>query len=86
MEYGQTAYNRIVYVPPPFGGYRVTQNRSRRKRLCAVLLHLHLGQGTFATQSPITCPKRRQPGTLCEGRTKALNCYLKLNYFLDNLI
>jgi len=24
----------------------------------------HLGQGTFATQSPITCPKRRQSLTL----------------------
>jgi len=25
-----------------------------------------LGQGTFASQSPISCPKRRIPGTLCE--------------------
>jgi hypothetical protein len=25
-----------------------------------------LGQGTFASQSPITCPKRQLPVTLCE--------------------
>jgi len=26
----------------------------------------HLGHGTFASQSPITCPKRQLPGTLSE--------------------
>jgi len=25
----------------------------------------HLGQGTFASQSPLTCPKRQLPVTLC---------------------
>ena len=32
--------------------------------LCTILSTPHLGQGTFATQSPITCPKRRQSLTL----------------------
>jgi len=33
--------------------------------LCEVFSPPHLGQGTFASQSPITCPKRRIPKTLC---------------------
>ena len=47
---------------------RATQNHSRRTkvRLCVVLSTPHLGQGTFASQSPITCPKRRISETLCE--------------------
>jgi len=38
---------------------RATKNRSRRTkvRLCAVLSPPHLGQGVFASQNPITCPK-----------------------------
>jgi len=39
---------------------RLAQNRSRwtKVRLCAVLSSPHLGQGLFASQNPITCPKR----------------------------
>jgi len=37
---------------------RATKNHSRRERLCVVLSPPHLGQGVFATQNPITCPKR----------------------------
>ena len=35
--------------------------------LGAVLSTPHLGQGTFATQSSITCPNRQLPRTLCES-------------------
>jgi len=33
--------------------------------LCTVLSSPQFGQGTFASQSPITCPNRQLPGTLC---------------------
>jgi len=46
---------------------QVPKNRSRAVALCAVLSPPHLGQGTFATQSTITCPKLRIPGTLNEN-------------------
>jgi len=52
------AFRRTVRAAPgsekPQSGYA----------LCAVLSSPHLGQGTFASQSPITCPKRRIPTTL----------------------
>jgi len=35
----------------------------------------HLGLGTFASQSPITCPKRRQPLTLCDIANNLKNEY-----------
>ena len=54
------AFRRTIRAAPgsekPQSGYA----------LCAVLSPPHLGQGTFASQSPITCPKRRIPGTLSE--------------------
>jgi hypothetical protein len=37
---------RTVCVPPPFGGSRAPQNRSRASALCAVLLHPQFGQGS----------------------------------------
>jgi len=49
---------------PPIRAVRATQNRSQACALCAVLSPPHLGQGTFASQSPITCPKRQLPRTL----------------------
>jgi len=57
------AFRRTVRAAPgsekPQSGYA----------LFAVLSPPHLGQGTFASQSPISCPKRRIPGTLCEIKT-----------------
>jgi len=51
------AFRRTVHAAPgsekPQSGYA----------LCAVLSPPHLGQGTFASQSPIICPKRRIPET-----------------------
>jgi len=38
------------------------------------------GQGTFATQSPITCPNRQLPVTLCDSfaqLNESLNCLRK---------
>jgi len=51
--------------------------------LCAVLSPPHLGQGTFATQSPIACPKRRIPGTLCAIRKNEKYRYC---YFSNKII
>ena len=45
---------------------RAPKNRSRACALCAVLSPPQFGQGTFATQSPVTCPNRQLPETLCE--------------------
>ena len=46
--------------------------------LCGILLHPHLGQGTFASQSPITCPKRRQSLTLDEIKIELIGKILTL--------
>ena len=46
---------------------RVTQTRSRAIRPLCGFAPPHLGQGTFATQSPITCPKRQLPETLYDN-------------------
>jgi len=46
------------------GGSGYEKPQSPLKRLCAVLSPPHLGQGTFAAQSPLTRPKRQLPGTL----------------------
>jgi hypothetical protein len=43
--------------------------------LCAVLSPPQFGQGTFATQSPITCPNRQLPRTLCEIVPKVVEKY-----------
>ena len=47
-----------------YSAARATKNPSRRKRLCGILSPPQFGQGTFATQSPITCPNRQLPRTL----------------------
>jgi len=70
MVYALTSLNKRLTLRRLFGGSGVPQNTSRAIALCGVLLHPHLGQGTFATQSPITCPKRRQSLTLYAIRPK----------------
>ena len=54
------------------GGSRVSQNRVRAVPSARFCLHPHCGQGTFASQSPIACPKLRQPRTLCASYSKLL--------------
>ena len=47
--------------------------------LCAVLSPPNLGQGTFASQSPIACPKRRIPGTLDAIWARTIKIHKKID-------
>ena len=63
-EKKQTSSNKRLAFRRPFGRLQGSAKPCSGCALCTVLLHPHFGQGTFAAQSPITCPKRRQPRTL----------------------
>ena len=73
MKKGKVKQERHITPGNSFGAEapRTTKNRSRLC-LCAVFSSSHLGQGTFAAQSPITCPKRQLPGTLYAMAAKRL--------------
>jgi len=59
-----TAHNKRYAFRRPFRSASDSEKPQSGYALGAVLSPPHLGQGTFASQSPITCPKRRIPGTL----------------------
>ena len=71
------------YSPPPG-----SEKQQSGYALCAVLSPPHLGQGTFAAQSPISCPKRRIPGTLCEMGAKIVRkeCKNIIDRIKQNLV
>ena len=59
----QTAHNRRYTLRRREGGSGSVKPQSGFA-LCTVLSPPQFGQGTFASQSPITCPNRRIPRTL----------------------
>ena len=69
-EYVSSSYNKRLAFRRPFGRLQGSVKPCSGFALCTVLLHPHFGQGTFAAQSPLTCPKRRQPWTLYDKETK----------------
>jgi len=51
-----TSPNKAVYAHRPVRAVRATKNRSRRKRLCAVLSPPHLGQGSLLRNALLPAP------------------------------
>ena len=64
MEYAHTSHNKRLAFRRHSAAPGFRKTPVGLLALCGILLNPHFGQGTFASQSPITCPKRRQPRTL----------------------
>jgi len=62
----KTAYNKRYAFRRTIRAAPGSEKPQSGYALCAVLSPPHLRQGTFASQSPITCYKCRIPGMLCE--------------------